>query len=501
MSDPTVSTAPFSELPIDLLRLVGMHTSFDSLLSLLATSKTFNKGLTPILYAEINLSNYYAAAHCVRTLSRESSTLAFGRNLALLVRSFHIRYQRYRIQPVQKVKVARRLLRAIEAMTNLRHFVLDATFLGPPKLIHVLGARGAHSLRLLSLRLQSERWWLDGSTPDMLLGLRPVFQALTSLTFKMWDEEICWHDVMKHIHDSRAAHLRTLDLAMTGPAFHSFVQDSLAWSSLQELTLRVTGDIPFALLPATPNVRTLRLTSDDLEPTDTALPSDALPKLEVLVCPHQALPLFLPEDAPRQRPIRVVQLNGASYGEDNEDFSYVRWERCKWEDVRRSLRCIPRSAGPVTELSIYVDWFDAKTFGGGIAECVQEVEQLVIVLNQDPGNEAAIGDWSKTLFAHAPKLHTFLLSNAPYKWNDTSTSFLFATQQNKQLAWLAAWDKNPNTLKRVAFTTEFFWIREEDGWRALRGFAERTADSEDEDDDDDEYSSPVQSDGSAEADG
>lgn len=55
-----------------------------------------------------------------------------------------------------------------------------------------------------------------------------------------------------------------------------------------------------------------------------------------------------------------------------------------------------------------------------------------------------------TLFAHAPRLHTFLLSDAPYKWRAPKMPFAFAAERDKQLSWLEEWDKHTSALESVA---------------------------------------------------
>ncbi len=106
--------------------------------------------------------------------------------------------------------------------------------------------------------------------------------------------------------------------------------------------------------------------------------------------------------------------------------------------------------------------------------------------------ESAIATFGETLFAHAPRLHTFLLSDAPMKADDFSMTF----PRKRQLDWLEEWDEHPNALKKVAFTTDFVWTKTEEGWQA----PPINEDSGDEDDDDEgegEDDGAVESDGSA----
>ncbi|KAI0358055.1 hypothetical protein OH77DRAFT_1518800 [Trametes cingulata] len=99
----------------------------------------------------------------------------------------------------------------------------------------------------------------------------------------------------------------------------------------------------------------------------------------------------------------------------------------------------------------------------------------------------------KTLFAHTARLHTFLLPDAPYKFNDSSTAFFFAWDRKKQLAWLEEWEKHAGAPRKVAFTTEFVWRKTADGWAAPE---RRDEDSCDEDDEDKDEESDEESEGS-----
>lgn len=95
------------------------------------------------------------------------------------------------------------------------------------------------------------------------------------------------------------------------------------------------------------------------------------------------------------------------------------------------------------------------------------------------------------MFAHTPKLHTFLLSDAPMRAADYKSGVV------GKLRWLEEWDEHPNALKKVAFSTEEgVWTKTDDGWQA----PPRNEDSDDEDDDDEDEDED-EDDGAAESDG
>ena len=73
----------------------------------------------------------------------------------------------------------------------------------------------------------------------------------------------------------------------------------------------------------------------------------------------------------------------------------------------------------------------------------------------------------ETLFAHTPKLATFVLSDVPkeasFEW-----TFAFASDREQQKNWLEEWErsKGPGSgaLREVAFTAECRWRRMGHGW-------------------------------------
>ncbi|KAL1944970.1 hypothetical protein VTO73DRAFT_2590 [Trametes versicolor] len=486
-----------SALPVELVSIIGCTSAPSDLAALLLANKTLNEHLTPTLYASIDIQYYNHAQFCIRTLSAEPSTLALGRDLAALVRSFSLRYEYYG-NPTGKAKLTRRLARAVGRMTGLRYFALVVDDIFTPNVCAALARSAAPTLRSLTVRADLPSRWPDGSDPGVLRDVLPVFPELTSVSLVLADESL-WLDFFEKVLTPRAGHLCNLSLkfsaTFSAPLLLSLVRNTLSWAQLQELELDVP-DAPLAILPSTPNVRKLTLSSS-IEADALAqlvLPPHAFPVLEVLACPYQLLPKFLPEDAQTPRPIRTVRLNNASYDEAGGIGDFDRYESYpQWEELLEVLRCLPRSAGPVMDLSFYVDWFDASAFGEDLAPYAATLERLVVVLRQDPGRQSAIATFGETLFARTPKLHTFLLSDAPIKADDYE--FLFAGHRHTHLRWLEEWDEHPNALKKVAFATDLVWARTEDGWQA----PPRNEDSDDEGDDEEEEEG--EDDGAVESDG
>lgn len=375
-----------SALPVELLCIIGCTSTPSDLAALLLANKTLNEHLTPTLYASVDIQYYNHAQSSIRTLSAEPSTLAFGRDLAALVRSFSLRYEYYG-NPTGKSKLARRLSRAVGRMTSLQHFTLVADNMCTPNVCAALTRSAAPTLCTLTITTNLQSGWADGSDAGALRDVRTVFPELNSVSLTI-SEEAPWLDFLQRILTSGTGRLRNLSLNCTSASLLSSLQSHTpVCAHLQELELGVL-DGPLDTLPSMPNVRKLTLPSsiEADAPAQLVLPPDAFPALEVLACPYQLLPIFLPDNAQTQRPIRAVRLNNASYDEAGGIGDFDRYESYpQWEELLAVLRCLSRSAGPVTDLSFYVDWFDASAFGEDLAPYAATLERLVVVLRQDPG--------------------------------------------------------------------------------------------------------------------
>ncbi|KAI0369087.1 hypothetical protein BV20DRAFT_409628 [Pilatotrama ljubarskyi] len=448
-----------SILPVELLHSVSQLSNAAELRSLLLVNRHLNQVFTPLLYTTVIIEDYATAQKCIRTLSRDPSSLVYGRDLPSLVHTLKVAFNRWGLPAGPKAKLLRRLCRAIGRMTSLQHLTFTAVYLCTPKVFAALVHAAAPTLRSLELIPENERNWTDGSDPSILKNSPPTFPELTSVTFSMWDDmPSYWMNVCKHVLADRSAHLRQITIKDHHNINLSrlFCNNS-AWSSLVELTLMVRT-VPFASLPATPNVRKLRISAANGPGyvwEGLTVPPDAFPELETLECPYQLLPAFLPATARTQRPIRSVRLDDAFYDEDGSDHDYTRCARPEWDDVSKC-------------------WDD-------VAQYMTKLEKLVIVFFQDPGNYDSLGDWGKTLLAYTPKLHTLLLSDAPTKSNGSELAFMFAWDRHVHVAWLAEWDKHTVALRNAAFTSEFVWRKTANGWEASE---EKDEDSDGEDEDD-----------------
>ncbi len=376
-----------SALPIELLSIIGCAITSSDVAALLLVNKPLNDRLTPTLYASVDIADHNIAQDCIRTLSTAPSALAFGRDLAALVRSFSMWYYVWFSKQPGKAKLARRLSRAVGRMTGLQHFTLSATDMCSPNVCVALVRAAGPTLRSLHIKPDDEYRWADGSDAGVLRDTRAAFPELTSIWLEL-AERIPWLEFFQPILTSRAGHLRKLRVALSAaPMLASpLLCSAPAWPHLQELELGVP-DAPLATLPSTPNVRklTLHWSVPAYALPQLVLPPGAFPALESLRCPYELLPVFLPAHARRQRPIRTVRLNDAYFDEAGVGNGAFSLAECpNWAAVLEALRCLSRSAGPVTDLSFYVSCFDAGLFGEGLAPCAATLERLLVVLGEDP---------------------------------------------------------------------------------------------------------------------
>ncbi|KAI0642140.1 hypothetical protein C8Q79DRAFT_1014010 [Trametes meyenii] len=481
-----------NKLPVELLNAIARLCSLSELSSLILSSRRLHEILTTLLYTSIKLYDYGTARTCVRTLSTDPASLSLKRDLSSLIRSFTMNFSHWGLPPFRKTKLARRLERALGRMSGLQHVALTATYFGTSAIFAALVRAAGPTLRSLEFKAEG-----GDKDADVFAGLLPnlVFPELVSINFPLLGVQPPWIGPFRHILSSRAANVRCLKFDWW-EALSLLIEDIDAWPCLEELTLGGKG-VPFgertlggkiaafSEFPPAPNLHSLTLLcipDGDEWPQSIIVARDVFPNLEVLACPYQLLPAFLPDGEHGQRPIRTVRLNQAYYDEDGGEGDFERDVQPEWEDLCEALACIPRSAGPIVDLSFFVNWFDCGDLGDDAVLWSRTLERLAIVVYQDPGRIHAMKDWGQDFFAHTPRLHTFLLSDAPLKASDSSLSFLFADEVRKQHAWLGKWEEHTSALKKVAFSSEFMWQKTESGW----GRRKMNASEEDDDDDDDD---------------
>ncbi|KAI0323445.1 hypothetical protein GY45DRAFT_1332536 [Cubamyces sp. BRFM 1775] len=434
---------------------------------------------TELLY--IITQCYAAAQKCTDTLANDPTTNYDGRDLAACVRSLTVDFQHYGMFGEWRVRFRNSLEISLGRMSGLQHFTFYSAYFGTPRTFIPAMRAAASTLRTLGFRPEENVWWEDQTNARVFDKFRPEFPELTSIALTLFDDLAKpWYAFFEYLLASRSPYLRALSISdywerlTLGP----LLRTTTAWPMLQELAISIlNSSFSVADLPPAPNVR--RLTIDTLfkvpgkarvrVPIPDSIPAYLFPNLEYLSCPYQLLPAFLPSNAETARPIKTVRLD-PPYFDPNRRVKWATsrftdWPLPQWEDVRIALSCLPRSTGPVVDLSFCVDGLDAETFGGELVQVARTLERLFIALHRDPDNIDHLGNLGKILFAHTPKLSSFALSDVPkeasFEW-----TFVFAFDRDQQKNWLQEWDRNTGSvaLREVAFTAECKWRRAERGW-------------------------------------
>ncbi|KAL1942958.1 hypothetical protein VTO73DRAFT_4629 [Trametes versicolor] len=190
-----------------------------------------------------------------------------------------------------------------------------------------------------------------------------------------------------------------------------------------------------------------------LEDAIRALLATDYPQLQELRCTPSVLPTFLPPcSSGGGRPIRKVVLN--SWSPQNY------WTTLSaWPVVARALRSPPHSGGPVRDLTIEAGvfrWRDLVDDGGPY---MASFNRLVLILYVALEDEIMLERLGEELFAHTPHLHIFRISDVRRKRENASFLFDFAKDRARQLCWLKTWQAHAPSLRTVAFTDDFAWVR------------------------------------------
>ncbi|KAI0325884.1 hypothetical protein GY45DRAFT_174839 [Cubamyces sp. BRFM 1775] len=470
-------------LPNELLDAIGHVTAQRALPAFLLTCKRVNNALTPLLYASITLDEYTIAQRCTDTLAADPTEHHAGRDLAAYVRSFAVTFGKYGMEwDPARFRFARSLEGSLIRMSGLQHLDLQSTCFTTPKICIAFARGAARTLRSLSFVPEEKDEWMDDSKVNTLDGFRPEFAELTSVSLGPYIRDSRpWHAFFQHVLTSRGAHLRKLSIC----GYNDFGIEALfacpgAWSALEELEIELLRDyIPAAFANFPPGLNLRKLTMiypfsvggpEDALELSGSIPAYVFPNLEHLSCTYHLLPAFLPVGAStHRRPIRTVCLNQIYH---NSDWvvgdAFTRVKAPDWTKMQEVLGCLSRSAGPVVDLTLYVDGFDAESFPGELAHHIQSVERLVIVSQQEPRNAACISNYEELLFMHTPRLHAFFLAEARIRtWmsGERALFFLFSSSvRDHQKIWLEQWENNIGALTKAAFATDCSWKRTDGGW-------------------------------------
>ncbi|KAI0369204.1 hypothetical protein BV20DRAFT_1053478 [Pilatotrama ljubarskyi] len=463
-------------LPVELLSAIGKVANTTDLPSLLLANKHLNEVLTPTLYASITTFGQYQPGlpnhKCIRTLATDPSNLSFGRNLAILVQAFSFRcHHRVPIQSTdpEAMAVSTLVSLAIGRMASLKHFSFQGPYWMLPSICAALSGAAASTLQ--SLRIQSG---VDrGAGPVDLRpieGLRAAFTKLTSvgLAISRTPPDVPMFDFFRHVLISSSPHLETVSLLGPWPTSPP-LSDIPALPRAVNLTLLDMAP-SFASFPLTPCLRHLKIGWFPGQSNDSCyIPPDAFPNLEAVTCSYAVLPALLPADAPKPRPIRTVLLDHVFWDHMIGTMS-SRWRQFAnmptWDEVAQALRCLSRSAGPVTILSFHARSLDTTDSWAGLGQSVRFLERLSVTISEWGATLSyhRFGDWGETLVAQAPRLHTFSFSSIAHRSDGPMALSSQNRQPDLELEWLQRWDKHTSVLKTVAFTNHFVWRKGANGW-------------------------------------
>ncbi|KAL1943012.1 hypothetical protein VTO73DRAFT_4683 [Trametes versicolor] len=470
-------------LPVEILQAIGDFVqSTADVGSLVLSNKYLNDVLTPMLYSSIYLQDSVTAAMCITTLVGLPEDNFQGRDLATYVRVFSCDCETHFVISPEAKDFYQHLKRAVSRMTGLQNLKSLNVTLFTPSLCLSLFHAAAATLQSLDVGISRSSSWIDDSDKQALLGVSPTCPSLVEVRLDLCSSPSGPFFVfLRRLLSSHQNQLHTLFLsARSLPPVRSVLRDTTGWLVLERLELEVDA-LSADWLPQTPMVRSLTINGDpslvlgreDPSRDNTSyiisgtrgklyLPPTAFPRLEELVCSHGILRLFLPPNSPAPRPIRKIELDKASYWRKGLD-SCPDWY-ISGESVWRALSYLPNSSAPVRELALVVQHLDMRAFVVQAGPSLKTLESLVLVTHEDPTDHAAFSRLGEDLFAHMPKLHTFILSDGPAKAMDECESFGCGEDVDRQRIWLELWEAHAPALVTVAFTNDFTWTKKQYGW-------------------------------------
>ena len=202
----------------------------------------------------------------------------------------------------------------------------------------------------------------------------PMCSRLRKMHFILPSQQVDWDNCMGYVGRLLKTPATLLEsLAFDLSTFHTHLYVPELFSDVKSLPALNVLRLPTAtdVLP-TPRAHALqclqlncdhsRIGRDGITgPGRRSLPPSLYPRLERLYCSHVDLPSFLPADTDARRPIHAVFLDEAVYGLDGGMghsralLPLLPFSSMALEEI---LRCLPNSAVPVTELSLYLNHID-----------------------------------------------------------------------------------------------------------------------------------------------
>ncbi len=353
----------------ELLHIIGLSAEHADIASLALVNKTINEDVTVLLYRVITLDRFGPALKCMITLSTPPHRLAFGRDLASLVRVMDLR------QPntwEHDVEVAEGLAQAFPRMVNLRRF---SSTMRLPRYMHILRTLASTPFKSLESFKLSPYYDHDAGIAKKLQPFLPVLH-----TFQV-DYRSLHTRIVVPVHEailcSRAHCLRSLTLLGVP---HDLLSLLPAFPTLETLEVE-QSQLDFPCFKQAKSVKSLILHNGH---SVSNFPDDYFPNLEELACHAHAICAFLPPTSSHRRPIRTVRLNHATFVDmsylslDNEDsFS---------TDISQAIAHFQFSASAVTTLGFWMaDLDSALAVVTPFIQHLGSIESLLLVLDDTPG--------------------------------------------------------------------------------------------------------------------
>ncbi|KAI0628895.1 hypothetical protein C8Q77DRAFT_1213044 [Trametes polyzona] len=468
-------------LPQEILLNIGNRFRPHDLASLLLVDTALNDTLTECLYISIRIGkNFEQIIGCLSTLSTDTTIGSGTRDLAGLVRSFHIVAPRhnypYLHQEAYIVYLQGLLGNTLRRLRNLRNLYLGVPVIFTSHALAELLASENRTLLSMHVMMSSSE-----NTPSRaLLELLPSASApATTIPSLVSIGVHCLAPEYAPFVGELLAYRKEflIELCLLNSINYGVVRCALGevsepFSALQKLSLNpryfFLSDFPHSAFPL---LHTLVLDSDAPENRSTPsgyrdVPYDVYPKLEELSCDVLDLPSILREDTPaaKRRNVHTLQLNEATYDRYLER-SKLPFVTPEWDKVVRTIvDVLGPLGGPLRHLSFHASEINFGELEHSIPRSLERLESLLIDVSESPELELDVNVESVCdLLSKLPHLHTLLFSDDALELVD-SEHFAIAKDRDRQQEIVNIWGQRSPALRRVAFTTVVEWIQIGGGW-------------------------------------
>lgn len=449
----------FGDLPVELILHIFSQTPQHEKTLIARSCKAFYEAILPMLYHSIELDDATAVYQCCETLANDDNRYAD------LVRVWNIaNASLWSLRRQQRLDLRGDFKRSIERMENLEYY--HCPLYADVDILEIIMTK--KHLRSLSIRIQSA----DPLKPEesaSIMSLQPSFPYLHTLKVSCLGYRPLHPEyvhLIRHILTTHASQFTSLSLlAASGVSEREefvriLVPPSLAFPSLKYLSVGCSALEPLTA-GSIPNVRTLSIHFNDVgSDRQFAIDSDNFRSLEHFTGPSKLISEILRVP----RPIKSLLLDGASFPtifdahRSSPAISMI--QAMQWPDLVAIMPLFSRSTGPLHTLALTFMNLDIDDLPI-LAPHIPTVEVLLICLRENPTNIENFRTLGPRLFSKMPRLHTFLLSDTPFRQNHY---FRFAQDYDLQEMLVNAWSQQSSSLHTVALGTRVIWKRGRDGW-------------------------------------